>query len=55
MQQSNGAEGKEEKANSLKLRGLWNELRKIWRDVLICDTVSSCDRCIDIITVQVTR
>ena len=55
MQQSNSAERKKEEANSLKLRGLWHGLQKIWRDVLICNTVSSCDRCIDIISVQVTR
>ena len=44
MQRSNGAEGEEEEANSLKSRGLWRGLRKFWRDVLICNTVVSCDR-----------
>ena len=44
MQRSNRAEGEKEEANSLKSRGLWRGLRKIWRDVLICDTVASCDR-----------
>ena len=44
MQRSNRAEGKQEEVNSLKSRGLWRGLRKIWRDVLICNTVVSCDR-----------
>lgn len=44
MQRSNRAEGEKEEANSLKSRGLWRGLRKIWRDVLICDTVASCDK-----------
>ena len=44
MQQSNGAEGEETEANSLKLCSLWNGLWKIWRDVLICNTVAPCDR-----------
>ena len=44
MQRSNRAEGEQEEANSLKSRGLWRGLRKIWRDVLICNTVVSCDR-----------
>ena len=44
MQRSNGTEREQEKSNSLKSRGLWRGLRKIWRDVLICDTVASCDK-----------
>ena len=44
MQRSNGTEGEQEEANSLKSRGLWRGLRKIWRDVLICNAVASCDK-----------
>ena len=44
MQRSNDTAGEQEEANSLKSCELWRRLRKIWRDVLICDTVASCDK-----------
>ena len=44
MQRSNDTAGEQEEANSLKSCELWRGLRKIWRDVLICNTVASCDK-----------